>query len=52
MITSNAYLQLPDMTENATELWPLFKAMGWTEYAIAGMFGNLQTESTFNPGIW
>lgn len=52
MITSNAYLQLPGMTENATELWPLFKAMGWTEYAIAGMFGNLQTESTFNPGIW
>ena len=25
---------------------------GWTKNAVAGMLGNMETESTINPGIW
>lgn len=29
-----------------------FTREGWTKNAIAGMLGNMQVESTINPGIW
>lgn len=40
------------MQVNATYLYGLLNAEGWTLHAIAGLLGNTQTESTHNPGIW
>lgn len=50
-VTSRA-LTLEEMQVNATYIyWYLFNR-GWTLNAIAGMLGNMQTESTINPGRW
>jgi hypothetical protein len=40
------------MQNNADIMYAFFTAQGWTVNAIAAMFGNMQTESTLNPGIW
>ena len=40
------------MQNNAVLLWSYFKAQGWTLNAVAAMLGNMQSESTINPGIW
>lgn len=47
-----AYLGLPSMRNNAAIIVPYFQGLGWTDNAIAGMLGNMQTESTINPGLW
>jgi len=49
---SNAYLTLVEMTENAQYILDYLLARGWTKEAICGMLGNMQSESTINPGIW
>ena len=36
---------------NATVIYNYFKAQGWTVNAIAGLLGNIQQESTFNPNL-
>lgn len=51
-ITGNYYLSLSQMQNNATIICKYFLSQGWTLNAIAGMLGNMQTESTINPGIW
>lgn len=48
----NFYLTQAQMEENATYIWNYLFAQGWTLNAVAGMLGNMQTESTINPGIW
>lgn len=35
--------------ENSQIIWNYFKAKGWTEFGIAGLMGNVQTESGFIP---
>ena len=40
------------MRGNAQYITQYLTARGWTLNAIAGMLGNMQTESTINPGIW
>ena len=40
------------MTVNAQYLMNAFTSRGWTKNAVAGMLGNMETESTINPGIW
>lgn len=51
-ISANRYLTLEEMQINAEYIaWYLLQR-GWTLNAIAGMLGNMQTESTINPGIW
>lgn len=52
VISKNAYLTLAEMQVNARYIYQYFSAQGWTLNAIAGMLGNMQTESTINPGIW
>lgn len=52
IISSNAYLSLEDMKINAQYILDYLKAKGWTSNAICGMLGNMQTESTINPGLW
>jgi hypothetical protein len=51
-ISANRYLTLEEMQINATYIYWYLTDRGWTINAIAGMLGNMQTESTINPGIW
>jgi hypothetical protein len=51
-ITSNAYLSLDDQKNNAVQLVYNLHSRGWSLEACSGMLGNMQTESTINPGIW
>lgn len=50
--TGNAYLSLEQMKVNATYIYNYYLKKGWTAFAICGMLGNMQRESTINPGIW
>lgn len=51
-ITGNRYLSMSEMQNNADLMYAFFTEKGWTVNAISAMFGNMQTESTLNPGIW
>lgn len=48
----NRYLTLDEMKDNAQYIANYLIDEGWTSNAIAGMLGNMQTESTINPCIW
>lgn len=52
--SSNKYLSEygTEMTSNANYIYSFFKGKGWTKNAISAMLGNMQRESTINPGIW
>ena len=52
LIISNAYLSQPQMKDNAQYIADYLNARGWTQNAIAGILGNMQRESTMNPGLW
>lgn len=49
---SNVNQITDEMKINATYIWQYFSQRGWTLNAVAGMLGNMQAESTLNPGIW
>lgn len=49
---SNSYLTLKQMTSNAQYILDYLRSRGWTKNAVCGMLGNMQTESTINPGVW
>lgn len=49
---SNSYLTLAQMKVNAQYILDYLRNKGWTKNAVCGMLGNMQTESTINPGIW
>jgi hypothetical protein len=40
-----------DQEKNAWAIWSFFKARRWTEESIAGMLGNMQSESGIMPDI-
>lgn len=46
------YLGQTSMQNNAIIFYEYFIALGWTAECIAGMLGNIQVESTINPGLW
>lgn len=48
----NAYLTLEEMTGNAQIILDTMTTFGWSKSAICGMLGNMQSESTINPGIY
>lgn len=50
--SGNYYLSTSQMTDNAQYILDYLLAKGWTKNAICGMLGNMQRESTINPGIW
>ena len=50
--SGNYYLTQSQMEDNASYMYYKFKEDGWTDNAISAMFGNIQTESGLNPGIW
>ena len=49
---SNAYLSLSEQQGNAAYIVNYFRNRGWTDNAIAGLLGNMESESTINPGLW
>ena len=51
-IKGNRYLSQSEMQNNATIVRSYLSAQGWTLEAICGLLGNMQKESTVNPGIW
>lgn len=51
-ISGNRYLGIDEMTVNAQEIMNQLTSRGWTKNAVSGMLGNMQTESTINPGVW
>lgn len=51
-IKGNRYLSEAEMKNNATLVWQYFQPLGWTLNAVAGMLGNMEKESSINPGIW
>lgn len=51
-ISGNRYLTMAEMQNNVDIIHYYFVTKGWTVNAIAGMLGNMQSESSINPGIW
>lgn len=51
-ISGNRFLSMDEMKINARYIWNYLGSRGWTLNAVAGMLGNMQTESTINPDIW
>ena len=50
--SANRFLTREEMTVNAQYILNYLLADGWTKESICGMLGNMETESTINPGIW
>jgi hypothetical protein len=50
--SGNRYLTLEEMKVNAQYIFDFLILKGWTKNAIAGILGNMETESTINPAIW
>lgn len=51
-IKGNRYLSESEMQNNAIIVYSYLYGKGWTREAIAGLLGNMESESTINPGIW
>lgn len=51
-ISKNAFLTESEMVVNAQYIYNYLLSRRWTPSAICGMLGNMETESTINPGIW
>lgn len=49
---SSQALTLEQMKINASYIWSYLQAQGWTLNAVAGILGNMQSESSINPGRW
>lgn len=50
--TGNRFLTATEMFVNGDYVCDYLSARGWSLNAICGMLGNMQVESTVNPGIW
>ena len=51
-IAKNEYLSHSEMLNNAKLIWGYFGSKGCTLNAVCAMLGNMQHESSINPGIW
>lgn len=38
--------------EVAKQVWDFLVSRGWTKQSVAGILGNIQSESSLNPDIW
>lgn len=52
VISKNARLSDAEMETNARYIWNYFGSKGWSINAVAGMLGNIESESRANPGVW
>lgn len=51
--SGNYYLNLEQMQGNADEIWAWFQTnLDLPPNSVAAMLGNMQKESTINPGVW
>lgn len=51
-IQGNRYLSETEMQNNAKIVLSYLSGKGWTKNAVCGLLGNMQSESSINPGIW
>lgn len=51
-IKGNRYLNETEMQNNTQIIRAYLVSKGWSLNAIAGLLGNMESESTMNPGIW
>lgn len=51
-IKGNRYLNQSEMENNATIIYSTLYSYGWSYNVICAVLGNMQVESTINPGIW
>lgn len=51
-IKGNRVLTEQEMQNNALIIWSVLYMKGWSRNAVAGMLGNMQSESGINPGYW
>lgn len=51
-IYGNRYLDETEMQNNAYIFYSIMSFRGWTLNAISGTLGNIEAESTINPGVW
>lgn len=51
-ISGNRYLTESEMKNNADIIKSYLVSKGWSVSAVAGLLGNMESESTINPGIW
>lgn len=51
-VGGNFYLTRAQQELNATYIYNYMSPKGWSVNAIAGMLGNMESESSVNPGIW
>lgn len=49
---TSAALNMSRMEVNAIYIYSALSAAGWTMNAVAGILGNMQSESSINPGRW
>ena len=49
---SSKSLNQSQMEENAKYIYSYLSSEGWTINAVAGILGNMQSESSINPGRW
>lgn len=49
---SNSRLKQHEMLTNARYIYNYLKNAGWGNNAIYAMLGNMEAESTINPGVW
>ena len=52
VIVNNNYLTPSEMEINATYIYYYLRKEGWSKEAIAALMGNMEVESTINPGLW
>lgn len=52
IICSNTYLDRSEMYNNALYIAAWLLEKGWTFEAIGAILGNMEAESTMNPGLW
>lgn len=50
--SGNRYLSRREMEWNAKNVWNYLGSRGWSLTAVCGVLGNMQSESTINPGVW
>lgn len=51
-IYGNRYLDADEMLNNAKIVQEYGLASGWSSNAICAILGNMEAESTINPGVW
>ncbi len=52
VICSNEYLSEAEKQINASYIASYLMGYGWTLNAVSGILGNIERESTVNPGLW